>query len=193
MRILLLVLVSLATIAAHVDRTCGQDAFAAAPPIHLRSHRNQALLGPFRFADGARIRVGDEDYTVELPKRPGKLTHKGKTRFFRNISGLLPVSSSRRFAGAFADELALAINHREFVIPWDKVARIEIGEGKKPNYTFYFCKVTPPEGKEEVFEQPQCFVEFEWIDSIARERCSLIDMVGGVIELGPLPTKAEQE
>lgn len=195
MRMLLLSLVSLAIVAAHVDRTYGQDAFAAAPPIHFRSHRNQALLGPFRFADGARIRVGDEDYTIELPKRPGKLTYKDKTRFFRTITGLLPVSTSKHFVGGMADELILGYgSHRELAIPWNKITRIEITKHMKPGDYSTSCKVTPPEGKAEVFDRvSDCFVEFDWTDSIARERCSLLSMDGAVIELGALPTKAEQE
>ena len=147
--------------------------------------------------DGAQIRVGDEDYTIELPKRPGKLTHKGKTRFFHNIVGLQLVSTQQRYVGTYTDSLILGHGSggtNELIIPWDKISRIEITETTSPGNYFKSCKVTPNEGILETFDKVhEIYVEFEWTDSIARQRCSLIQMIGAVIEFGPLPTKAEQE
>lgn len=195
MRVLQFGLVGVAIVMTQAEGATGQDAVAAAPHVHLRSQRNQAVLGPFHFADGDRIRLGNEDYTVELLKRPGKLIYKGKTRFFRTVTGLLPISSQKRFVGSFADELILEYGSaRELAIPWDKIARIEITENQQPGNYYHSCKVTTPDGKAEAFDRlTGCYVEFDWTDSIARERCSLLSMIGVVIEFGVIPTTAERE
>ena len=177
------------------------QAVAMAPPItHLRSHSTRKDSPPILLMNGSRLQIGDERYTLEIAPQTGRMIRHGKTREFRSIVGLQPIHSQQGWIAPLTDDLVIKQTgngfSREYVLPWDKIAKITVGKSEKGTDVVPLIHVSTRAGKTEVFGgawYPHCAVEVEWTDSFARERFSLAGADGAVFELDQSPEEEKVE
>jgi hypothetical protein len=174
------------------------QAVAMAPPItHLRSHSTRKDSPPILLMNGSRLQIGDERYTLEIAPQTGRMIRDGKTREFRSIVGLQPIHSQQGWIAPLTDELVIkqtTNGFREYVLPWKTISKITVAKTVKGSY--FQIHVSTRAGKTETFGgdwNPQCAVEVEWTDSIARERFSFLSVEGAVIELDQPPEEEKVE
>lgn len=195
MRFALLSLTLLSLVAMQSANACAQD-LAVAPPIPHRSQSSQKRSAT-ALISGRRLQIGEERHTVEIAPQSGRMIHAGKTREFRSIVGLQPIAQPHQpWLAPLTDDLVIQTprGSKEYVLPWDKIAKITVGRWEKGTLG-PMIQIATRAGKTETFGgvwYPHCGVEIEWVDSIARERFSLAGSEGAVIELDE-PTFDEKE